>query len=250
MIWALLCVAALTLSTVGTGLVVFKLHKDWDVRASSVRWLFAVFFTYQFIIAAARLGYFVWLTMAVYERRHSSDSEDLEGQAVVETELYRMGTSAVLKLIQKQNGWVTAVIIVGDTTHFGLTVWIAALVYELSKLVALSMDRGEHHERVKIRLYSWIGHSSIATFLVVQVVLAIVFKGYSRYAYSLLLTVYVLQIVELVYMVIMLILLKVNGRNYESVHGHFVASPLYRRLKWIMYVRPSCCLSSVHFGDN
>ncbi|RQM10176.1 hypothetical protein KXD40_008680 [Peronospora effusa] len=150
------------------------------------------------------------------------------------TELYRLGTSAVLKLIQKQNGWITTVILIADTAHFGVSIWIGALVYELSKLVALSMDRGEKHERAKIRLYSWIGHSCIAMFLVVQVVLAIAFSGYSTYAYSLLLAAYVVQIVVLIYMVIVVIMLKFRGRNYESVHGHFVASPLYRRLKWIM----------------
>ncbi|CAH0478213.1 unnamed protein product [Peronospora belbahrii] len=234
MIWAILCVAALMLSALGTGLVVFKFYKDWYVRASSVRWLFAAFFTYQFIASTSRLVYFIWLTIAIHERRRFSDYNDLNKDAVMTTELYRLGTSAVLKLIQKQNGWITAVIVVGDTTNFGLSIWIGALVYELSKLVALSMDRGEKHERAQIRLYAWVGHSSIATFLVVEIVLAIIFVGYSTYAYSMLLAVYAAQIVVLVYMVIMVIVLKRNGRNYESIHGTFVTSPLYRRLKWIM----------------
>ncbi|GMF39037.1 unnamed protein product [Phytophthora fragariaefolia] len=220
MIWALLCVSALALSMVATGLIVFKLYKDWDVRASSVRWLFAVFFTYQFICTTMRLVYFTWLTV-VTRNIEEKDDEDLMGEAVVETELYRMGTSAVLKLGQKQNGWITAAIILGDTTHFGVTVWIAALVYELSKLVARSMDRGERHEKAKIRLYSWIGHTSVAVYATVQIVLAIIFTGYSSYAYSLLLVVYLLQITVLVYMVTMVMMLKFKGRNYESVHGHF-----------------------------
>lgn len=224
MIWALLCVSALTLSAIGTGLVVFKLYKDWDVRANSVRWLFAVFFTYHFICTVSRLVYFTWLTVVTRDAKENDD-EDLVGQAMVETELYRMGTSAVLKMGQKQNAWVTAAIIVGDTTHFGITVWIASLVYELSKLVALTMDRGEKHERAKIRLYSWIGQSSIAIYFTVQVVLAIVFTGYSSYAYSLLLVAYLLQIIVLLYMVTMVVLLKNKGRNFESVHGHSVASP-------------------------
>ncbi|CAH0492300.1 unnamed protein product [Peronospora farinosa] len=237
MIWAaILCVAALTLSTVGTGLIVFKFCKNWNVRASSVRWLFTAFFAYLFITSVARLVYFVWLTKAVSKRKRFDDYNDLSNEFVMTTELYRLGTSAVLKLIQKQNGWITTVILIGDTAHFGVSIWIGALVYELSKLVALSMDRGEKHERAKIRLYSWIGHSSIAMFLVVQVVLAITFSGYSTYAYSLLLAAYVVQIVVLIYMVIVVIMLKFRGRNYESVHGHFVASPLYRRLKWIMLV--------------
>ncbi|KAL3664279.1 hypothetical protein V7S43_010606 [Phytophthora oleae] len=235
MILALVCVGALALSTLGTGLIVLKLYTDWNVRASSVRWLLAVFLRYQFTTSAARLAYFIWLIVAATTLDHYNQ-EDLQGQAVVGTELYRLGTRAVLELGQKQNSWVTAVIILGDTTHFGLTIWVGALVYEVSKLVELSMDRGEKQERVKIMLYSRVGHACIATFLVIQVVLAIMFTGYSRYAYSLLLAVYAVQIMVLMYMMVMVILLKVKGRNMESVHGHFVASPLYRRLKWITYL--------------
>uniref|UniRef100_A0AAV1TSQ3 Guanylate cyclase domain-containing protein n=1 Tax=Peronospora matthiolae TaxID=2874970 RepID=A0AAV1TSQ3_9STRA len=234
MIWAFFCVTALALSTAGTGLILFKFCKDWEGRASCVRWLLAAFFICQFITASARLAYFIWLTIAINKGSHSGDYEDMQEQAVVTTELYDMGTSAVLKLIQKQNGWITTVIIIGDTSQFGILIWITALVYELSKLVALSMDRGETHERAKIRLYSTIGHVSIAVFLLVQVALAISYMGYSRYAYSMLLAVYALQTGVFVYMIVTVVVLKVNGRSYESIHGRFVTSPLYRRLKWIM----------------
>ncbi|KAL3664280.1 hypothetical protein V7S43_010607 [Phytophthora oleae] len=222
------------MSALATGLLVFKLYRDWDARASSVQWLFAIFFTYQCIGAAARLSYFLWLV--VYAERTADKKDDLEGQALVGTELYRLGASAVLQLGDRQSGWVTAAIIVGDTTHCGLVIWISLLVYELSKLVAVSMDRGDQHERAKIRLYTCVAHVCIAVFLGAEITLAGIFSGYSRYAYMMLLGVYVLQILVLVYMIITLVILKVNGRNYESVHGQFVASPLYRRLKWIMLV--------------
>ncbi|KAG7385123.1 PH domain leucine-rich repeat-containing protein phosphatase 2 [Phytophthora pseudosyringae] len=233
MLWALLCLAALTSSAVASALLVFKLHRGWT-RASSVQWLFAIFFTYQCVGAAARLVYFLWLT--VLAEGTADREDDLEGHALVGTELYRLGTSAVLKLGDRQRGWVTAAIIVGDTAHFGLTAWIPLLVYELSKLVALAMDSGEEQERAKIRVYSLVVHLAVACFLTVEIVLAIRFSGYSAYAYMMLLGIYVLQIGVLVYMVVAVVTLKVKGRNYESVHGHFVASPLYRRLKWIMLV--------------
>ncbi|KAK1942700.1 Adenylate cyclase [Phytophthora citrophthora] len=232
MISALLCIIALALSALATGLLILKLYRDWVVHASSVLWLLAIFFTYQCIGASARLIYFLWLT--VYAERTADKRDDLEGQALVGTELYRLGTSAVLQLENRQSAWVTATIIVGDTTHFGLTIWIALLVYELSKLVAISMDRGDQHERARIRLYTCVGHMGIAVFLAVEITLAGICSGYSRYAYMLLLGVYVLQILVLVYMIVTVVILKVNGRDYESVHGRFEASPLYQRLKWIM----------------
>ncbi|ETI35023.1 hypothetical protein F441_18441 [Phytophthora nicotianae CJ01A1] len=234
MIWALLCISALALSAVGTALLVFKLYRDWDVRASSVQWLFAIFFTYQCIGAAARLIYFVWLT--VYTTQTADKSDDIGGKALVATELYQLGTSAVLKLGYRQSDWVTAAIIIGDTTHFGIAIWLFLLVYELSKLVAVSMDRGDQHERAKIRLYAWVGHLFIMLFLAAEITLAITLNGYSRYAYIMLLSVYVLQIIALVYMIATVVVLKAKGRDYENVHGSFVASPLYRRLKWIMMI--------------
>ncbi|OWZ12222.1 hypothetical protein PHMEG_00014648 [Phytophthora megakarya] len=234
MFWALLCISALTLSTVATALLVFKFYRDWDVRASSVQWLFAVFFNYQCVGAAARLIYLVWLT--VKTERTPDPSDELSGEALVGTELYRLGVSAVLKLGTNQSGWVTATIIVGDTAQFGLAIWGFLLMYELSKLVALSMDRGDLHERAKIRLYAFVGHFCVAIFLVAEIVLAIIFSGYSKYAYIILLGVFMLNIGVLIYLMIMVVILRIKGRNYESVHGHFVASPLYRRLKWIMLV--------------
>ncbi|KAF4039268.1 Adenylate and Guanylate cyclase catalytic domain [Phytophthora infestans] len=234
MIWAVLCITALALSAVGTALLVFKLYRDWDVRASSVQWLFAIFFIYQCIGAAARLVYFIWL--AVYTTQTADTDDDIGGTNLVGTELYQLGTSAVLKLRDQQSGWVTAAITVGDTTHFGLAIWMFLLVYELSKLVAVSMDRGDQHERAKIRVYAWVGHLLILLFLAADIALAVVFSGYSSYAYIMLLSVYVLQTIALVYMIVTVVFLRVKGRNYESVHGNFEASPLYRRLKWIMLV--------------
>ncbi|OWZ18386.1 hypothetical protein PHMEG_0007538 [Phytophthora megakarya] len=235
MIWALLSIAALTLSAVSAALLVFKFYRDWDVRASSVQWLFGIFFTYQTIGAVSRLIYLVWLTVIIEET--SVPTRDLNnGQAIVGPELYRLGVGAVLKLGPRQKNWVTATIIVGDTTQFGLAIWCLLLMYELSKLVARSMDRGDQHERAKIRLYAYIGHICIVIFLVGEIVLALIFKCYSKYAYIILLGVFMLNIAVLIYMITMVVLLKVKGRKYESVHGRFVASPLYRRLKWIMLV--------------
>ncbi|RLN46610.1 hypothetical protein BBJ28_00014316 [Nothophytophthora sp. Chile5] len=226
--WVLLAAAALALSAAATALVVFKLYRNWDVRASSVRWLFAVFFAYQSVYAIARFCYYVWM---------ATQHDGLISQDHVDSQLSGMGISAGLAFAE-HNGWILIVIItLGDTAHFSLTVWILALVYELSKLVARSMDRGETNESAKIRWYAWAGHVSVLLFLSIQTSLVIAFTGYSTYAYAMVLLIYVLQIAALVYMVVMVVLLKIKGRNYESVHGRSVASPIYRRLQWIILTR-------------
>ncbi|RLN92185.1 hypothetical protein BBJ28_00010497 [Nothophytophthora sp. Chile5] len=215
--WSLLAVAALGLSIAATALVVFKLYRNWDLRASSVRWLFAVFFTYQCVYAIARLCYYVWM---------ATQHDGLISQDHVDSQLSVMGISAGLAFAE-QVGWLLIVIIIlGDTAHFNVTVWILALVYELSKLVARSMDRGETNESAKIRWYAWAGHVSVLLFLSIQISLVIAFTGYSTYAYAMVLLIYVLQIAALVYMVVMLVLLKIKGHNYESVHGRFCPTDL------------------------
>lgn len=234
MFWALLCISVLALSAVATALLVYKLCRDCDVRASTVQWLFVMFFLLQSVGATTRLIYFIWLT--IYAEASLEQHDGFDGPALIGTELYRLGTSAVLNLGTRQNGWITATIIVGDTALFGITIWLFLLVYEISKLVALSMDRGDHYERAKIQLYAWSGYATILLFLVVEITLAILSSGYSTTAYVLLLSVYVFQTIGLGYMMVTVLVLKVTGRDYESVHGRFVTSPLYRRLKWIMWV--------------
>ncbi|TDH66674.1 hypothetical protein CCR75_008746 [Bremia lactucae] len=167
---------------------------------------------------------------------HTSASAPEVEQIFIGPEHDQVEFRSILKLRIRHSGIVTAAIIVGDTALFGVAIWMFLLVYELSKLVALSMDRGDQHERAKIRLYAWSTHIVIILFLFAEITLAVIFSGYSIYAYHIQLSVYILQIMGFCYMIVAVLTLKIKGRDYESVHGHFVASPLYRRLKCIMLV--------------
>jgi hypothetical protein len=221
-------------SSVGAALIVVKFSRDWQIRASSVRWLFTVFFSYLFVHTIVRVVYYAWLAALL----SSSDLSSLlrpGADPFTTSELDRLGIHALVHLRVGSNGLMVAIVAVGDVSLFGAAFWIFALTYELSKILSVTMDRGAVSERAKIRVYAWIGHVLIAVFAGAELAIAIAFNGYSNYAHTLLLLVYIMQIASLAYMVGILIALKLKGRNVESVHGRFESSPIYRRLKCIMY---------------
>lgn len=234
MLYTPLAVGAATCSSVAAALVVFKFCRDWQIRVSSVRWLFTVFFSYLLVNSTARVAYYAWLAALL----SSSDASRIlrpSADPFSISELDRLGIHALLHLRASSNGLLVAVVVVGDVAFFGASFWVFALTYELSKILSVTMDRGGASERAKIRMYAWIGHMLIAAFASAELAIAVAFNGYSSYAHMLLLFTYTMQIASLAYMMAILVALKLKGRNVESIHGRFVSSPIYRRLKCIMY---------------
>lgn len=231
MIYTPLALGSAALSAGAAALVVFKFCRDWDIRVSSVRWLFTVFFLYLFVHTTARVGYYSWLAALL-----AADPALRSGDSFTVSELDRLGIHAVVYMQAAGNGWMTTLVVLGDVALFGAAFWVFALTYELSKLLSATMDRGPANERARIRVYAWLGHALIAAFAIVEIVLAVSKRGYSSSAHALLLSVYTVQIFSLVYMAAILLTLKWKGRDVESVHGRFVLSPIYRRLRAIMWV--------------
>ncbi|CAH0478207.1 unnamed protein product [Peronospora belbahrii] len=122
-----------------------------------------------------------------------------------------------------------------DVTHFAAALWVLPLTYELSKIATKSMDRGKGKEQAKIRMYTIIGHALIACFLIVEVVLTTIGDERSRHSYQVALCTYIMQVITLVYMGVVLFRLKSKGRDVESINGQFEASPVYQRIKRIMF---------------
>jgi hypothetical protein len=237
MIYTPLALATAALSSVGSALMVVKFCRDWQVGGSSVRWLFTLFFGYLWVYITARAVYYCWLVDVLLRPEvllsmsgsvmHTSGSISID-------KLDRLGIHAILYLTGSTNAWVLPIVAIGDTAHFGATVWVLPLIYELSKLVSRAMDRGVESEQAKIRVYAWVGHGLITVFALTEAIVAVARQGYSKYAHVQLLSRHLLQIVALLYMIGVLLVLKRRGRNREAIHGQFIASPLYRRLKWMM----------------
>lgn len=108
---------------------------------------------------------------------------------------------------------------------------------ELSRLACKNMDRGPTREHEAARWYcKWI-HVIIVLFLVCEAGYTIYNEGFNNRSYQILISGNMLQAITLIYVVYVLISLKCAGRNYETIGGSIVLSPLYKRIKGIMCVR-------------
>lgn len=232
MAWTLAAAIIMAVSAVATGVTAVKLRLRWGaLDVSSVRFLFFVLYVYLCIWCSARTAYYVWMCTL----RNSKDfQEETTTSAFTASEIDRMGIHGVLYVRQAKKIWVTAMVCIGDTGLFGVAVVIYALAYELFRIATHAMDRGVVRERAIIRAYCWAIHSCLLLFVVTEITLAIVFKGYTLYLHGCLLACYVLQLLSTLYMVLLLVALKFKGRETEAIHGEFIRSPVYMRLKRIM----------------
>jgi class 3 adenylate cyclase len=219
------------LSAASAMLMTFKLAHDWDLRVSSVRWLFVLFFAYLSLYAGARFAHYMWVLLL--PAREFVDGVNADPLSY--SELDQLGVYAALDLAAARTPALTAILCVCDVMHFGTAFWVLPLTHELAKIAAKSMDRGAEREKRRIGLYAVVGHVLIAAFLAAEVAIAVHHGGYSVYSYRLMLAIYIMQITTLAYMASLLIRLKRTGRDMEPIHGHFEVSPVYTRLKRIMY---------------
>ncbi|KAL4166168.1 hypothetical protein KRP22_013433 [Phytophthora ramorum] len=231
MIWATMGLTSILLSNISAMLIAFKLYRDWDFRVSSIRWLFLTFFSYLWLYTLGRASYYLWVVMLPI-------TEFVDGNndvPLTSKQLDQMGIYATTDLEAARKLFPTTILCFCDVMHFAAAFWVLPLTYELSKIAAKSMDRGTAKEKAKIRMYIITGHALIACFMIAEVLLTVLGGGYSRHTYRLALCIYSMQIVTLVYMGVVLFLLKCKGRDVESINGHFTASPVYQRLKRIMF---------------
>lgn len=235
MLWQALAIGTVAASAVATGLTTVRLWRGWDVRVSSVRWLFLCFFLYLALWCLARCVYFVYVALWPLELLYKADAEQTQA-----FERYSsMSILTILQLKVTNVPFVTAMLCLGDCMLFAVALLMFPLTFELSNIATKSMDRGVDKERRQIKLYSYAVHGALAVFMAVEAALAVVYGGYSEHTQRCLLAVYFVEFFSFVFMIWLVLRLKVTGRKNESVGGQFQTSPVYQRLKRIMYVRAS-----------
>jgi hypothetical protein len=122
----------------------------------------------------------------------------------------------------------------GDVALLAAGLWIIALTYELGKLAIKSMDRGPKLEAEQIEWYKWLGSLLLCVYAVVELAIILRQGGYTKATHVMLLINLALHVCGLIYMGATLTLIKNRGKKYEPMHGIFVKSPVYQRLKRIM----------------
>lgn len=233
MIWAPICAVVCSASAAGSFLAAFKLYRDSPVRSSSVYWLLTMFFVSFCALAATRASYYVWLATVLPR---------VPGGKPAQNQLDKMGIHAIVRLRDEQTWAITLVVVVGDTALFGVFLWLFQLTYQLSGLLSQGMDQGEDRERVKIRRIAVVSFLAVAAMFAVELSTGLRFGAYAHATHNFLLAVYVLQIATVVYMVVVVVCIKIKGRDLDAVDGERVVAPIYRRLEGILYVSRGICL--------
>ncbi|RQM10172.1 hypothetical protein DD237_004342 [Peronospora effusa] len=237
MIWTAFAVANMALSSLSTGMTMISMRRTWDLKVSSVRWLFFYFFLYLWIWSSTRVLYLLWVSVYPIKTSLSDSSSSSFNEAEVVYDRYsRLGIYTILQLEETHDAFATSLLCFGDAALFAVALWMFPLTFELSNIAAKSMDRGAEKEKKQIRFYAWTGHGFMLVFAAVETTLAIAYQGYTQYTQRCLLGVYFVQFFSFLYMIWLIARLKIGGRKYENVQGQFVTSPVYQRLKRIMIV--------------
>lgn len=230
MVWTPIATAMLYLSSLATFLTMLHLRYRWDVRKASVRWLFWLFFAYVWSWCTLRAIYFTWMCLLPHKEYY--DEEKKWSSKKID----QLSIHAILKLQDTRKPFVTSLLVAGDVALAGIAVTLFPLTYELWRIARISMDRGVKLEQRQIKRYAIAIHVVLVLFATAQIVLCATCGGYNIYTQRAVLCVYLVQFVGLAFMAVLLVKLKVTGRKYETIHGTFVASPVYQRLKRIMLV--------------
>nr|CCA26781.1 conserved hypothetical protein [Albugo laibachii Nc14] len=205
-------------------------------HVSCVHWLFTILIFYTCAWCTARFTYFVWMWYNLAHNHYRPRA----GSILTMADLDKLGTAGFLQVDGAQNSWILPVCILGDSFLFGVALSMLALTYEMSRLVRKGMDRGIRQERHQLKCYVAGIHIVLIPFVITELSVAIYYHRYTQGLQMSLSIIYIVECLVVVYMLCMLAFLSWNGRKYENVHGQFIASPLYSRLKRLMIIYMAC----------
>uniref|UniRef100_H3GEZ7 Guanylate cyclase domain-containing protein n=1 Tax=Phytophthora ramorum TaxID=164328 RepID=H3GEZ7_PHYRM len=221
MAWTTLAIVTMGLSCVATGVTSFSLRRSWDLQVSSVRWLFFIFFSCYFVFCLSRVVYM--LVGVIWPLQSTTDVGDqmlinrYSGLAVFSVLHFKVSHSAV----------ITVLLVLGDCALFAVATWTFPLAYELRLIAARSMDRGADKEKEQIRWYLWRIWVLIAIFVLVEIILAAVRKGYTSYTQRCLLAVIIYAIFTLQFQLASIVLYAMPNREYKLMDFISVSAVIY-----------------------
>lgn len=202
-------------------------------RASCVQWLFFWFFFYLWIWSGFRALYYMTFWWYIASRNMNDPM-----QLLTQRELDCLGHYALYRSSASRMWFLVTLQVLSLASLFAADMILFPLTYELSRLIRNRMDRGPVRENRQVFFYFYCVHSILFVFLLIQIILILVRRQYQTHAENCTTAVYLLQFAGLTYMLVTLLYLRNHRRNYEVVQGAFTLSPLYSRLKVMLYVPP------------
>ncbi|RLN59904.1 hypothetical protein BBJ29_001911 [Phytophthora kernoviae] len=203
-LWSLLYAASLLVSSMACCSIAARMYHHAKLRESAVRFIFFFFFFYSWLWSLFRgiffLNAFLSDTVIVANKPQFDVSYDDV-----------LGLLGVAQSTEMTSPLLSFTTVMGDTALVACSLWMLPMTKELSRLARKNMDRGPKREHDAARWYNKWVHVLIVVFLVAEASYTIYNKGFNSS-------------------------LKYAGRNYETIGGSIVLSPLYRRIKGIMIV--------------
>ncbi|KAG7392609.1 PH domain leucine-rich repeat-containing protein phosphatase 2 [Phytophthora pseudosyringae] len=229
-LWSLLYAVSLLVSSVASCSIAAGIYRHAELRKSAVRFIFFFFFFYSWLWSLFRGVFFLdaFLSGPLIDSKRDGDG-DADYDDV-------LGLLDVAQSSDMTSPLLSCTTVLGDTALLGCSLWMLPMTAELSRLARKNMDRGSTREHEAARSYcKWV-HAITVLFLVCEAGYTIYNTGFNNRSYRILISGNMLQGITLVYVIYVLISLKCAGRNYETIGGSIVLSPLYKRIKGIMIV--------------
>lgn len=230
-LWSLLYATSLLISSVAAGAIASGIYRHSELRVSAVRFVIFFFFVYLWLWSLFRGIFHVDLLLM-----SDATLEDQFQGVASQADFDALGLRGIAQISNVTRPWMSFILVMGDTALMGSSLWMFPMTWELSKLARKSMDRGPMRERETARFYcKWV-HVLIVIFFLAESGYTVYNHGFNTRSYRILISGNMIQAILLLYVVYVLISLKCSGRKYEAIHGAHVLSPLYKRIKGIMYV--------------
>ncbi|POM68021.1 Hypothetical protein PHPALM_15868, partial [Phytophthora palmivora] len=226
--WSLMYGLSQLVSGVASCFIAARIYNQEELRRSAVHFIFFFFFFYSWLWSFFRGVFFLDTFLSGTSLGYKpGDDNNYDGV---------LGLLDVAQSSDMTSPLLSCTTVLGDTALLACSLWILSMTAELSRLARTNMDRGPTGEHETSRRYcKWI-HAIIALFLVCEAGYIIYHKGFNDRSYRILISGNMLQAITLVYVIYILTMLKCTGRNYETIDGSIVLSPVYKRIRSIMLV--------------
>lgn len=166
--WTLIYTVVLAAATFATLLTLLLSFKQIQTDDSAVQYITYSVVRSYFIYSLARLVFYLCVVLNYSGVRDALDDVE-NGQLVGVRVIYASNENN--KSSTGGKSMVITVALIGDVALLCMTFWVFSLAYELTRLIAKSMDRGREREQQVVRKYC-IRTYSIATMFALTMVLS------------------------------------------------------------------------------
>ncbi|OQR88475.1 hypothetical protein ACHHYP_06795, partial [Achlya hypogyna] len=243
-IWSLIYVFVLFISCVATSMAVYTMFRTKRKIRSCVFYATYSYFISRTVYSSTRAV----VMCAIVDQFFDASSSWLELDSLHDVGGFRLlADNSHETDLSSPPAVVLWFQLIGDAALIAGALWMLVLVIELVLLARKAMDRGSAREARVIKYYGGAIMVVVLTYFTLSFILSSgSSKGstpdsgtvnfYSSRFKTVLITATSVQSLVILFVALAMWYLRTRGRNFESVDGQLIQSPLYLRLKRILMV--------------